>query len=116
MKNLLAIIAITAISAFSTSNAHDGAVHKTLSTKVFGNCGMCKKTIEGALKKAEGVESATWNKESKMLEVHYDAAKISVDEIKKTVTDVGYDFEDKKASDEVYNNLPGCCQYREDAE
>lgn len=104
------------MTAFSTTNAHDGAIHKTLSAKVFGNCGMCKKTIEGALKKQKGVESAKWDTETKMLEVKYDAAKITIDEIKEKVTAVGYDFEDKKASDEAYNKLHGCCQYREDAE
>lgn len=116
MKSFLSMIVMAMMTAFSFSNAHDGAIHKILSAKVFGNCGMCKKTIEGALKKQKGIESATWDTETKMLEVKYDAATISVDGIKKAVTDVGYDFEDKKASDEAYNKLHGCCQYRETGE
>ena len=116
MKKLLSMMVMTILTVFSFATAHDGATQKKLSTKVFGNCGMCKKTIEGSLKKTKGVESASWDTESKMLEVKYDETKITVDEIKEKVTAVGYDFEDKKASDEAYNKLHGCCQYRDNAE
>ena len=84
---------------------------ETDSFKVYGNCGMCEKTIEGALKGVKGVEKADWNKETKMIEVVYHTHDISLDDIKKKIAAVGYDTEEYRASEKVYNDLPGCCQY-----
>jgi|GEM_PF-199881 copper chaperone CopZ len=81
------------------------------SLTVYGNCGMCKRRIEGALKKMAGVNAATWDAETKVLEVNYDAAQTNLDEIQKTIAGVGHDTEKYRADDKVYENLPGCCQY-----
>ncbi|MFT7085743.1 MAG: copper chaperone CopZ [Vicingaceae bacterium] len=79
--------------------------------KVYGNCGMCKKTIEGSLKDEESIYSAVWNKETKMIEVNYNEDALSLDEIKKKIAEVGYDTEEYRATEETYKELPGCCQY-----
>lgn len=79
--------------------------------KVYGNCGMCKRTIEGSLKDVKGIYSANWNKETKMIAIQYDKASISLTEIKKKIAAVGYDTEEHRASEESYKSLPGCCQY-----
>lgn len=78
--------------------------------KVWGNCEMCKKTIEGSLK-VEGISKADWNKESKIISVSYNANKISLEEIQKHIASVGYDNEKFKGDDKAYKELPGCCQY-----
>jgi mercuric ion binding protein len=90
--------------------------YKTEEFKVFGNCGMCKKTIEGAFKDVKGVKKAVWNVESKTMSVTFDAHVISLNDVKKKITAVGYDTEEFKASEETYNNLPGCCQYDRELE
>lgn len=82
----------------------------TSTFKVWGNCEMCKETIEGSLKK-EGVNSAEWNTESKIIEVVYNSSKISLDEIQKNIASVGYDNEKYTGDVNAYSNLPGCCQY-----
>ena len=79
--------------------------------KVYGNCGMCKRTIEGSLNDQEGVNSSNWDKETKIIEINYDPSIISLDEIKMKITAVGYDTEEKRATEEAYKGLPGCCQY-----
>jgi copper chaperone CopZ len=81
------------------------------SFKVYGNCGMCKKTIEGSLKDQEGIYSAIWNKETKLIEVNYNENDISLQEIKKKIAKVGYDTEEKRATEKAYKGLSGCCQY-----
>jgi copper chaperone CopZ len=85
--------------------------HKEESFKVYGNCGMCERTIEGALKEVKGVEKADWNKESKMMEVAFDPELISLEEIKQKIAAVGYDTEEFRATEKAYKSLPGCCQY-----
>jgi copper chaperone CopZ len=83
---------------------------KTEEVKIYGNCGMCKETIEkaGSLK---DVASVAWNKESKMATLTYDAKKTNQDEILKRIANAGYDNKKFAAPDDVYSNLHGCCQY-----
>lgn len=84
---------------------------KTEAIKVYGNCDMCKATIEGALKKKDGVISKRWDKDTKILTVTYDTTKITIKQIAQKVADVGYDNEYVTATDAKYNALHGCCKY-----
>ena len=83
---------------------------ETSTFKVWGNCEMCKETIEGSLK-VEGVSKADWNTESKMITVIYDGKKISLDQIQKNIASVGYDTDNYKGDDKAYQELADCCQY-----
>ena len=87
------------------------AGNKTEKFKVYGNCGMCESRIEKAAKSVEGVSKADWNKETKMMEVTFDDAKVSTEKIEKAIAKVGHDTPHFKAKDEVYSELPGCCKY-----
>jgi len=78
---------------------------------VYGNCGMCKHRIEGALAKVDGIHSAEWSPETKLINLSYDTGMISLDDIKKKIAEVGHDTDAYRAQDSVYVNLPGCCQY-----
>jgi copper chaperone CopZ len=82
----------------------------TSTFKVWGNCDMCKETIEGSLK-VEGVTKADWSTETKMISVTYDTTKITLDQIQKNIALVGYDNENYKGDDKTYSELPECCQY-----
>ncbi|MDR2206832.1 MAG: TonB-dependent receptor [Flavobacteriaceae bacterium] len=77
---------------------------------VNGNCGMCKTRIETTAKKS-GTKTANWDSETKILEVEYNSAKTSKEEILKKIAEAGHDNELFRASDEVYENLPECCHY-----
>lgn len=90
--------------------AQDTSV-KTETFKVYGNCGMCKKTIEKAANGVSGVQSADWDKETDIITVSFNAATADVVTIKKAIAASGYDTEEFRAPEEAYNNLPGCCQY-----
>lgn len=83
---------------------------KTETVKIYGNCGMCKSTIEkaGNDKKTASVE---WNKESKLTTLTYDSVRTNRDEILRRIALVGYDSEYFLAPDEAYEKLPGCCHY-----
>jgi len=84
---------------------------KTEKFEVKGNCGMCENRIEKAAKSVDGVSAADWNKETKMLEVSFDESKTSVHKVQMAIAKVGHDTPMHKATDEVYNALPGCCKY-----
>ena len=84
---------------------------KTETFTVYGNCGMCERTIENALKDVDGVSKGDWDRETDVMTVVYNPEIISLEDIKQKIADVGYDSDTHRAKDEVYNNLPGCCQY-----
>lgn len=78
--------------------------------KVWGNCDMCKETIESSLKK-DGIDAADWNTETKIIAVTYDSTKINLDAIEKSIAAVGYDNIKYKGDDKAYAELPECCKY-----
>jgi len=95
----------------NTAQMQNAAVQK-MSLAVQGACEMCKMKIESTAKTIEGVKAAEWNLSAKILNVEYDPEKTSRNAVSKAIAAVGYDTELDRASDIVYNALPGCCKYR----
>lgn len=103
------------VTLFVTAGAYSQTASKvstkTETIKVYGNCGMCKERIEKAAK-VDGVSSAAWNKDSKMLTLVYNPSKVKSDDVLKKIAAVGHDSDRFKADDKVYNALHSCCKYR----
>lgn len=78
---------------------------------VAGNCGMCQARIEKTAKSVAGVVNAEWDKDNKMLTLEYDSSQTSIGEVSESIAKAGHDTKYSKAGEDVYNNLPGCCQY-----
>ncbi len=104
------ILIVMAILAMSISTVMAKAETKE-KFEVAGNCGMCKTRIEKAANSVDGVTAAVWDKASKMLEVTFDSDKTDIHKVHMAVAKVGHDTKMHKASDEVYDKLPGCCKY-----
>jgi periplasmic mercuric ion binding protein len=79
--------------------------------KVYGACGMCEARIEKAAKSVDGVSSADWNPETKMLSITYDSAKANLDDVHKNIAEAGHDTDKVKAKDATCQALPACCHY-----
>ncbi|PTT35971.1 TonB-dependent receptor [Chryseobacterium sp. HMWF028] len=107
----------TQLSQAETNNEHHTST--VISTKkenefyVRGNCASCKARIEKASKEA-GANTAEWNAEKQTVTLNFDPSKTSSDKILKAIADAGHDNEKYKATDAVYNGLPGCCLYDRD--
>jgi len=102
---------LSLVSVFLLGTSMVFAQAKTDKFEVKGNCGMCEKRIEKAAKAVDGVSSADWDQESKMIVVTLDSIKTSVHKVQMAIADAGHDTPMHKAKDEVYNKLPGCCKY-----
>jgi len=98
------------VKAIFASNVQTVA-DKTEKFTVYGNCGMCKSTIEKSLKDVEGISAGEWDRETDVMTVTFNPEVITLDDIKQKIADVGYDSDSHRAKNEVYNSLPGCCQY-----
>ena len=88
-----------------------------ISFGVRGNCGMCKTTIQKAALSVDGVEEASWDIKTKVLDIRTNSNLDSITiKIHNAVAKSGYDTELVLANSEDYNNLPGCCQYNREME
>ena len=80
---------------------------------VRGNCGMCKSTIESATMSVEGVDTASWSTESKMISINV-STEINdqfINDIHNAIAKSGYDTELSTALEVDYDKLPMCCKY-----
>ena len=89
-----------------------GPKPKTETFKVYGECDMCKRRIENSLK-VDGIKSANWDVETKILKVQYvlTADITGGKKIQQLIAAAGHDTQDYKALDVVYEKLPICCHY-----
>lgn len=110
MKSLSKIMATLAILFIFTACEAQIKNEKKENVKIYGNCDMCKSTIEkaGNVKKIAKVE---WNKDTKMASIAYDQKATNLDEILKRIALAGYDSDTFRAPDDAYAKLPECCQY-----
>ena len=123
MKNLIVLCfaAFLSHATFAQQPTTEAAAVKTATAaamsaqtaqfQVWGNCGMCKKTIEKAAKGVDGVASADWNVDTHQFNVSFDPAKTSTEKVHQAIAAAGYDTDAVRGNDEAYNKLHGCCQY-----
>ncbi len=112
MKKIILILLLTSFAIQGI--AQDKTPKKKIEKATFwvnGNCEMCQSRIQKAALSTKGVKMANWNIETKMLSVVYKTKKCNTDVIKANIAKAGHDSQSHKATDEVYNNLHGCCQY-----
>lgn len=117
IRFLLTLVIMSAFTVAASAQTHDHAaitsdqgVVKTEKFKVWGKCDMCKERIEKTVTD-EGATSASWDSKTLMLKVSFDSSKTSKEALSKKLAAAGHDTEKFKATDEVYNKLPGCCHY-----
>ena len=79
---------------------------------VKGNCGMCKTTIEKAVKGLDFVENAEWGIQTKILDVEFsDSSIFDLEKLSIAITESGYETMSSTANQSSYDALPGCCKY-----
>lgn len=83
---------------------------KTETVRIEGNCDQCKQTIETAGTK-KGEATLSWDADTHLAELTYDAAATTAEAVLKRVAYAGYDNERYLAPAEAYAALANCCQY-----
>lgn len=107
-------------STENTAMKHtDGMTDKTSSDHIMINlptmqCSTCKKNIETAVNKMDGIESINVVVKEKVAHINYDKSKTDLTKIEGIITAAGYDANDKKADPEAYKELDDCCKLPKD--
>lgn len=91
----------------STSSADAEVIEIKLSTI---QCGTCKKNIEGAVKKIDGVKSINVVVKDKIAKVEYDKSRTDLNKIEGAIVLAGYQANDKPADKNAYDKLEDCCK------
>jgi mercuric ion binding protein len=73
-------------------------------------CGDCKERIEGALNYTKGVIFAELDVLTKQVTVKFATKKITLQQVKEAIAEIGYDADDVKAVPAAQKKLPKCCQ------
>ncbi len=120
MKNTIKLLAVSCmilmVNAITIGNTTEPTKKiVTVTFKVEGVCGNCKERIEKAAM-IKGVRMATWDKQTQILKAIYSSKLTTQDKIELAIAAIGHDTENHKAKDSVYQELPGCCQYRDGVE
>ena len=110
MKNTILGMMLLFFS-FSTQAQEQKSKNAKYEFEVNGNCEQCQKRIQKAAFSVSGVKSATWNVETHQMEVIINEEKCSLLDVKKAIAKVGHDTEEVKTTQEIYDNLHGCCKY-----
>ncbi|MCP1994457.1 DUF3347 domain-containing protein [Flavobacterium sp. HSC-61S13] len=111
MKSISKILMVITVLLSAVNSFAQIKNAKTETVKIYGNCEMCKTTIEKA-GNLKNVATVDWNKDTKMATLNYDGKKTNQDEILKRIALAGYDSEKFLAPDDVYAKLSDCCQYK----
>jgi periplasmic mercuric ion binding protein len=78
--------------------------------KTSAECDMCKNTLEKAMSFEKGVKKATLDLATRELTVVYNPKKTNPDQLRKSISNAGYDADDVKANNKAYQKLPECCK------
>ena len=111
MKSLINLLVVIAYLMIGTTEFAQIKNKKTEIVTVYGNCDMCKKSIETAAY-SKKISEATWNKDNKTASLSFDSTKTTSDAILKKIALAGYDNQNYLAPDQAYNQLKECCQYK----
>ncbi len=114
MKNILKVLSVLCLFITNTplfSQSSDDIEYEFL---VQGLCGMCEDRIESVALSKPGVKSADWNLNTMMLKVVLDESQTPISHVKYAISLAGHDNGNFIAPQDVYDNLPACCQYREE--
>ena len=108
MKKIFIILLL--VPFFSVSQSKSKTVKEDF--LVSGNCNMCKNRIETATLKLNGVKYVNWNSKTSNFSIIYNSKKVTIDEIRSKIAEVGHDNGKYISTLETYDGLPDCCRYR----
>ena len=109
---MIKYILISVLISLTTTDQNSNA---KANFRVDGVCMMCKSRIETTTIKLKGVKVSKWDISTKQLSLIYNEKKIKLNDIHKSIAEIGHDTDKIIASDKAYNTLDPCCQYRDPA-
>ena len=73
-------------------------------------CGSCAGRIKSELTYIKGIKFVSYDDDEMMISVIYNEAKITIEQIRKEISKLGYDADDIPANQKAYQMLDACCK------
>lgn len=108
MKNILITLCLILVILGAASAQEKKTEKAEILTSAI--CEMCKETIEYELTFTKGIKFVELDVDSKIVTVEFNPKKISVDDIRNSISGVGYNADSVKRDPKAYANLPFCCR------
>jgi periplasmic mercuric ion binding protein len=109
MKNSLLFLFAVLVSSIGFSQKSP-AKTETVVIQTSAECDECKERIEGALNYTKGIKFAELDVDSRKLTVKFKNDVITLAEIKKQVSSLGYNADEVLADPTAFEKLPACCK------
>jgi copper ion binding protein len=77
-------------------------------------CESCVKNVKTALQELEGVKTASVDLKTKVAQVSFDPASLTLADLENAIAKAGYDANDTKRDSLAYEDLDACCKLPED--
>ncbi|MCX6154631.1 MAG: heavy metal-associated domain-containing protein [Candidatus Kapabacteria bacterium] len=125
MKKLTQIFAIAVVAFALFASAAFAEQIKELVIKSNPHCANCKTKIEAGLQKLDGIKTASVDVSKKTVTVSYDADKVQDNQIRQSISDLGFKADRIKAKsaeckddasackDKKGNKNKNCCKTKE---
>ena len=112
MKHIILFLLLTV--ATITAQAQSKVLTVNIKSSIYCDhckeCPSCGKRLENAVYDLKGIKRVDIDEQAKTLVVVYNSEKTNPEEIKKAITQVGFDADDMKADPEAYAQLDDCCK------
>jgi cation transport ATPase len=112
MKNILSILfmAVAIFSAKAQQEPVETDKGYKIEIKTSAVCEMCKETLESDLVFEKGVKSAQLNLENMMMEILYNPKRTDAEQLRKRISQLGYNADTVARDPKAYEKLPWCCK------
>lgn len=94
----------------STNAKANGLTTITIQTNASRNCKSCINRFKENVPFFKGVKEYTFDPATAKLTVTFDTRRTSADQIRKEISNLGYDADKVKANAEARAKLPACCR------
>lgn len=108
MKNYIILLFTFFMIQTATAQEKKTTV-ETVVIQTSAECGDCKDRIEEMLNYTKGIKFSELDLETKKVTVKYSTKKITSQEIKSKLSELGYDADEIKSNPSSVRKLPACC-------
>lgn len=116
LKSTVLLFAMSIFSVNYSSAQSTNGKKSTVTIKTNTYCDHCKKCetcagkMESELTYVKGIKYAEYNEADMTISVTYNNSKISIDDIRKEISLLGFDADDVTADPKGYESLDNCCK------
>ena len=106
----IAFLMLITFNASQRKKVQKAVIKTTISCNHCKQCETCGGLLEKTLLKTNGIQMITLNEKEATIEVIYNSKNIDLPTIKKAISNLGYDADEVKATQQGYDKLDGCCK------